>query len=117
MPATTKSDKRSLQSLVALLLTHRDAAGGEAPPPHPPGAAYLHGAVEEAAVLARRVEQPLGGRQRQHAPRLVRLPQAAARLPQELHPRHAHAALWARKLRVGCAWETVLARVLAARVH
>lgn len=32
---------------------------------------YLHGTVEEAAVLAWLVQQPFGGGQGQHAPRLV----------------------------------------------
>lgn len=49
---------------------------------------YLHSTVEEAAVLARLVQQSLGGGQRQHAPRLVRFPQIAPRLPEELHPCH-----------------------------
>lgn len=49
---------------------------------------YLHSTVEEAAVLARLVQQSFGGGQRQHAPRLVRFPQIAARLPEELDPCH-----------------------------
>lgn len=52
------------------------------------GKTYLHSTVEEAAVLARLVQQSLGGGQRQHAPRLVRFPQIAPRLPEELHPCH-----------------------------
>ena len=49
---------------------------------------YLHSAVEEAAVLARLVQQSFGRGQRQHAPRLVRFPQIAPRLPEELDPCH-----------------------------
>lgn len=49
---------------------------------------YLHSAVEEAAVLAWLVQQSFGGGQRQHAPRLVRFPQIAPRLPEELDPCH-----------------------------
>lgn len=49
---------------------------------------YLHSTVEEAAVLARFVQQSFGGGQRQHAPRLVRFPQIAPRLPEELDPCH-----------------------------
>jgi len=52
------------------------------------GHTHLHSAVEEAAVLARFVEQSFGGGQRQHAPRLVRFPQIAPRLPEELDPCH-----------------------------
>lgn len=52
------------------------------------GKTYLHSTVEEAAVLARLVQQSLGGGQRQHAPRLVRFPQIAPRLPEELYPCH-----------------------------
>lgn len=35
------------------------------------GRPHLHSAVEEAAVLARLIQQSFGGGQRQHAPRLV----------------------------------------------
>lgn len=49
---------------------------------------YLHGAVEEAAVLARLVQQSFGGGQGQHAPRLVGLPQIAPGPPEELDPCH-----------------------------
>lgn len=49
---------------------------------------YLHSTVEEAAVLARLVQQSFGGGQRQHAPRLVRFPQVASRPPEQLDPCH-----------------------------
>lgn len=49
--------------------------------------AYLYSAVEEAAVLARLVQQSFGGGQRQHAARLVRLAQIA-RPPEEPDPCH-----------------------------
>lgn len=49
---------------------------------------YLHGTVEEAAVLARLVQQSFGGGQGQHAPRLVRLPQIAPGPPEKLDPCH-----------------------------
>lgn len=49
---------------------------------------HLHRTVEEAAVLAGLIQQSLGGGQRQHAPRLVRFPQIAPRLPEELDPCH-----------------------------
>lgn len=49
---------------------------------------YLHGAVEEAAILAGLVQQSFGGGQRKHAPGLVRLPQVAPRPPEELGPCH-----------------------------
>ena len=49
---------------------------------------YLHGTVEEAAVLAGLVEQALGGCQREHAARLVGLGEVAPGLPEELHPCH-----------------------------
>lgn len=49
---------------------------------------YLHGAVEEAAVLARLVQQSFGGGQGQHAPRLVGFPQIAPGPPEELDPCH-----------------------------
>lgn len=52
------------------------------------GRTYLHGAVEEAAVLTRFVQQSFGGGQRQHAPGLVGFPQIAPRLPEELYPCH-----------------------------
>lgn len=49
---------------------------------------YLHGTVEEAAVLARLVQQSFGRGQGQHAPRLVRFPQIAPGPPEKLDPCH-----------------------------
>lgn len=49
---------------------------------------YLYCTVEEAAVLARLIQQSFGGGQRQHAPWLVRFPQVASRPPEQLDPCH-----------------------------
>lgn len=49
---------------------------------------YLHGTVEEAAVLAWLVQQSFGRGQGQHAPRLVRFPQIAPGPPEKLDPCH-----------------------------